>query len=420
MIIPENTSVIVIDDDINEGIPLLKTLSSLGIPATYFTGDMQELPSKKFYGVRVVFLDLFLMPGDDPEKQIPNGINVLRNIISIDNGIFFIVVWTKYEKKMNILRKGLKKEGFKFVLISWPKNSFKDTEGNFNFATNIMTEKLNEKMSGLGVFQLFMMWENIVQKSSSKIVKDFSDFYDFDKNWNEKLANVFLKLAEGFSGRHLAGLDDKEKIKSALLSFNSAFMDTLESEIRKYNTENVNISFSDAPTSISNNIIGRINTKFMIEIDKVPSSFPGNVYYCNHIGCNIKKVDKKELFDSANYYQSEKAKIYKIRHIIVEISPMCDFLQNKRKICRMLPGVLIPEKYGEKIKKNAGYIYKSEFVEFEKKIYYLVFDLRFFCSIAPQDLEGEIPIFRLRHQLLIDIQSKLASHVNRPGVMSVR
>jgi hypothetical protein len=430
MIIPENMGVIVIDDDLSEATPLLNALYMNGIPVIYFTG--QEESDKKLIknylcGIRVIFLDLFLVPEvQSPEYQISNGINVLQNIISKGNGMFLIIAWTKHSDLMKsqdeFFKAKLKEAEFNTILLSLEKRSCQkpdlDEEGKPIYDMDIISDKVREKLQEVGAFHLFMIWEDIIRKSSSKIVNDFSGFHEFDENWNKNMVDVFMKLAEGFSGKHLARLDDKEKIKSALFSFNSAFMDTLESEIRNYNTENFNISFSYPPTNIDDNIIGCINTKLLLEMNN-NLTIPGNIYDYSGIETDIKKVKPSDLFDPDYYKENKKQIKSEVEYIILEISPLCDYTQKKWETCRILPGLLIPQVYEEQIRERTDYIYKSKLIKFEEKPCCLVFDFRFFASIEPDKLKDKSPKFRLRYQLLVDIQSKLASHINRPGVMLV-
>jgi len=430
MITPENMGVVVIDDDINEATPLLDALYMNGIPVIYFTGQREgdkRLIKNPLYGIRVVFLDLFLIPAvSNAESQISNGISVLQNIISTSNGMFLIIAWTKHSDLMKPLdpffKAKLKEAGFNTILLTLEKGSCQkpepDEEGKPIYDMDIISERVKEKLQEVRAFHLFMIWEDIIRKSSSRIVNDFSGFHEFDENWDRNMVDVFIKLAEGFSGKQLAVLDDKEKTKSALFSFNSAFMDTLESEIREYNTENVDISFPDVPTSIDNNIIGRINTKLLLDMNN-NLTIPGNIYDYTGIETDIKKVKPSDLFDPKYYKENKKQIKSEVEYIILEISPLCDYAQKKREICRILPGLLIPSIYGEQIRERTDYIYKSKLIKFEEKLCCLIFDFRFLASIEPDKLKDKSPKFRLRYQLLVDIQSKLASHINRPGVMFV-
>jgi hypothetical protein len=77
-----------------------------------------------------------------------------------------------------------------------------------------------------------------------------------------------------------------------------------------------------------------------------------------------------------------------------------------------------PKEHSKKIK-NANYIYKSPYFEANGRIFYLVFDLRILTSLSFDTLKKKKPVFRVKHEFLVDVQSCLARHMNRPGVISL-
>jgi hypothetical protein len=119
--------------------------------------------------------------------------------------------------------------------------------------------------------------------------------------------------------------------------------------------------------------------------------------------------------------------------ILLEVSPSCDYSQNKWKLHRQIPGVLWPIEYistkihskEKEIVNQADYIYKSPTFLYCKKMYKMVFDLRDFSTSNFNDIKNykeklsfrplNPPLFRIRHNLLIEIQSQISKHINRPG-----
>ncbi len=413
MNLPEDGRIVVIDDVFEEGMPLVKALSAEGFPVTYFTGDIKELPKKSFSGIRVIFLDIVLGTEGQPDKtKISTAISVIEKIVSKKNGPFLVIAWTKHEELIKQMEKALKNEKFQAVMLNLEKDACKDKNEKYNM--RLVRQKLAEKAQEIGMFHLFIIWENLIHRAAGKIVNDFSGFWEFDKNWNEEIAKTFLKLAEGYAGRQLNRSDSKEVIRKSLFSFNTNFMDALESEIRNFNIPELNISFEKCPNLTNEGIIAKINSKLLIE-EETENIFPGNVYE----GLEVKKVDISELFSGKiNKYEQQKELLSRTKRISLEVSPYCDYAQNKWKTSRLLSGVLWPSKFDKKIKK-ADYIYKSPLIMRDNKLWRMIFDFRYFTSVEFDRLKNKTPLFRVRHELLVDIQSKLAAHVNRPGVMSV-
>jgi len=409
MNIPRDGRAVIIDDEPKEALPLIRVLAKNGVPITYFTAEFEELPEQPLDGVRLVFLDLKLIPSIEPKMVISTLVNTLSRIVNADNGPYFIILWSKHEpdyKKAfeDKFNQDEELERIKpLAVISLEKDTYIERDGKeirFNDdAIHKIEIKLKEKLQELGIYHLFVIWENLVHRSTGKIVHDFADFYRFDEKWNENMSSVFLKLAEGFAGKQLDKSDAGEIIKNSLFSFNSAFMDTLESEIRSYDSETVGLSFNDVSKDVSEKIVGAINTKLLLAMEKSESilPLPGNVYRFsdiyegedphqrsmiyefidpNQMQCrffkqknvDIESMDGKEQkqlkreFDE--YFKKVRNQINDVsKMILVEVSPYCDYAQNKWKISRIIKGFLWPYKQEfEGILKRADFSYISPII----------------------------------------------------------
>ena len=413
MNLPEDGRIVVIDDISEEGMPLVKALSTEGFPVTYFTGDIKELPKKPLLGIRVIFLDIVLgTEGQSDKTKISTAISVIEKIVNNENGPFLVITWTKHEELIKQMEEALKNEKFQVVMLNLEKNACKDENGKYNIKP--IRQKLAEKVREIGMFHLFIIWENVVHRAAGKIVNDFSEFWEFDENWNQRMIETFLKLAESYAGRQLNGSNKEEVIRNSLFSFNGTFLDTLESGIRNYSVPSLNVSFEGCDEEVKEEIKGKINSKLLI-VEEAEKHLPGNVYQSFDIG----KVDVSDLFNgSLDQYRQEEELLSKIKYIFIEISPCCDYTQDKWKTSRLLPGVLWPIDSDRKIKK-ADFIYKSPIIMQDNKLWLMVFDFRHFTSVEFDKIRNKTPLFRMRHELLVDIQSKLAAHVSRPGVMFV-
>ncbi len=232
--------------------------------------------------------------------------------------------------------------------------------------------------------------------------------------WNEKISSVLFQLAKAYVGKKTEDMKNDEIVINAFLSFNGAFIDTLESLIRNYKAFAKNLT----KNNITENIIGKINKKLLLFIDnKTRNPEPGNVYKIgNKIGT---KFDLKELFEGALGNYAEKNDLEsKIRYFFLEVSPSCDFAQNNWRVHRCLSGIMWPHAHVKKLKKSE-FNYKSPLIEIDNGLYYLVFNLRYLTSLPIGKLNKKKALFRVRHGLLVDVQSHLARHINRPGIVSL-
>ena len=112
--------------------------------------------------------------------------------------------------------------------------------------------------------------------------------------------------------------------------------------------------------------------------------------------------------------------------IQIEVSPLCDYLQGKLKLSRFVYGVLMPASVdinGNKVNvndllnKHALYMYVSPLIKYEKNLYRIVVDFRYFKAENSAIWKGKQPLFRLRKEILNDIQIRLSSHINRLGIL---
>ncbi len=106
--------------------------------------------------------------------------------------------------------------------------------------------------------------------------------------------------------------------------------------------------------------------------------------------------------------------------IELNITPLCDYAQEKAKRYRILPGVMIKSGYREHLNFAPSYLYISDAdFRIDNVDYLFLFDFRFLYSLVKKEMEEKIVKCRLKQQLLSDIQIKLGSHVNRSGVVFV-
>ena len=416
MNLPTNGRIIVVDDTPDEAIPLLNCLSKNGHPAYYFKGDSPDDLPNDLDGIRLVFLDMELGTGgaDDKSKASKTAM-ILKKIISENNGPVIVVAWTTYP---NIYKKFCEysdKLIFPVLALKIDKNSCQDADG---YNIDLIWKNIQAQLSHVESLNVFITWENILHKSSQNIVSRFSNFDEIREDWNSGLASIFLRLARGNLAKRLDKNNPDDVIKSALHSLNGTFFDETEKEIIKTNYSSLfKISFDGIDEQQQMPLIdGKINSQLTITDAIVDGeTFPGNVYD----DIEIPKVPIKDLY-KGDLDASSKKSIWDeySKNIFLETTPQCDFVQKKSAVSRMIPGLIWPMELLEKLGQR-DYIYTSPIIEYNGHLCRLVFDLRLFTSVPYDTLKDKKPLFMLQHEVLNDIQSRLAAHVSRLGVLSV-
>lgn len=75
MDLPKNGSVVIIDDQIMEALPLMNALAKRGVSYSYYDGKSKNYPTVPLDNVRLIFLDMHL-------DEAAVGTTNTKNIIS--------------------------------------------------------------------------------------------------------------------------------------------------------------------------------------------------------------------------------------------------------------------------------------------------------------------------------------------------
>ena len=103
MELPKNGSIVIIDDKINEAIPLMTALAKRGVAYIYYDGKPRNYPEETLDSVRFVFLDMHLdevAGAAGGNKNIVSSlIGGLDAVVGEDNGPYIIMVWSKHDSQ---------------------------------------------------------------------------------------------------------------------------------------------------------------------------------------------------------------------------------------------------------------------------------------------------------------------------------
>ncbi len=281
IILPENGSVVVIDDRFEEALPIIRTFARESIPVTFYHGyKADDLPISPKQIVRIVIADLQLYEGQTDGSVIAKGlINILQQIIGPENGPYILLAWSKKEtlflqdlkseisklttwvrpvfiaslKKSDCLKRLIKKADNSEIveriikeLSGFDEDDLKnirnviesnldDSEETIFEATDDALEKietrLKEELIKQGVFHLFMIWENLVKRSGAKLVKELSSLMTLDEYWEPNMRNILKRMGIAMLGQNPT--DREGMIRASLSTMGSSFSDTLDLEIKE-------------------------------------------------------------------------------------------------------------------------------------------------------------------------------------------
>lgn len=192
----------------------------------------------------------------------------------------------------------------------------------------------------------------------------------------------------------------------------------------------------------SNNLIFQINEKLNLSSDITDINTPGNIIFYDEDKLfgellnkilsifklkNIIKTKKPDLEEtvlrreSNAEFKSIKNEIKKTwQKVGIIVTLVCDFAQKNNHIYnRIVKGLLIEKKFKDCIDNNSEALFILPFpILINNLEYLLVLDFRFFSTEQlPSSINLNQIKYRARQELLSEIQSKLARHINRQGLL---
>lgn len=427
MILPNNGKVVIIDDEPKDVKALMFALTKEKMPFLLFQdagGDDLPPANSPIENVRLVFLDLDLGLGGLGEIEMIRVVQGRMVRVINKNNPYVLVIWSNHEDKLSKLLLDEFDNGFKdykpIAYCSLDKTVLKINDHKQIVET--IRQELKNCLSSFESFNAFLFWESMVNKSSGEIFNGFTKIFDFNKNWDNNIKAFFYRLAKANVGDAKVNLiSDEKRLQLALETINSALIDSIEKNI-KGGSDILKLAIKEANAEITSKNLNEINTTLHILFSEHLEHFePGNIYFQN-------------ISDEAMVIEIVKNTFIKkyVEEIIntnpqtikIDITPVCDYSQDKG-YTRLLSGILINGKYKTvEIKKGSTPIFIYDLcpvLNINSDSYYLVFDFRYFKSLKQEYIAEYFskPTYKIRSQLLTDLQACLSNHINRPGIVSV-
>jgi hypothetical protein len=411
--------VVVIDDEWPGVEVLVKSLAKLGVPYYYFDGSIDDLPANPIEGIRFVFLDIELADtrgADDKNKASALAARIFR-IVGEGNGPYFIVFWTQHSEVIPYVLEYLAPKAPPVQWINLEKPN-KNAPGD-EWSIQAVTRKIEDKLNNIGAFRLYVEWENILNLAGAKFVNDFSSLVPRDPDnpteWSIGTSTLFHKLYSTYSGSS-AECSAEDKFRGACTLLNQSFSDTLQRATQKGLT--LPSGFDLKGGKLADNVIPKINTALFIDSSGNSSISTGSIIF----------------LDDEQFSNDLQKAIFKngkapgdLRLCSVIVTPECDLAHNKifcrtengnESIChRLLYGLCFPsvgnlDKICIEKGRDARFVIEPFWHEGKSKTIIFHFGT---LSKSHKIEQSGTPAFSLRRDLIFDLQSKAANHVNRLG-----
>lgn len=479
MELPNGGRIAIVDDCVNEIMPLISILNKQNISVVYYEGTKESLPSSPQTGIRLVFLDLRFGPVIDPKTIVANAVKVLEKIISPKNGPYALVTWSSTGEKHTVaLRNRLKKSNIApEIIVSISKDEFFETVETVDIAKiedalkasdldsaeisrvkddiigiiypeGISTHKrfrpemyddlskvILKSIKNAGLLELFVKWENEIGNAISDVTSGIFGFLPDGDTSNDKMQIVIDYLARNSLEQLYEDADDKDCLSAAVRELNSMYPFFYENNTQGIDKE-IKAKFKKCKKNpyMSSNA-SSINSWKMIRTSS-GKNMPGQLYidkekrFSWRYLIDEKKL-KKENPDNIQYEKNYKiiekdlVRNKEIIYILLNINGECETAQKKAPFMKLVPGVLIPaEVYKTQNKANKlidinntkESFSKFAPIHYKEKDYIILFNLNQPLYIEFSEAVNYKILFELNRRYLMAVRQAIANNYAKQGV----
>ena len=435
--------VIVVDDDEDDALPILKAFAKKGIPAAFFDGSLRGLPLKddRLTGVRLAILDMDLIGGGASEKSKAAAlVKRIEKILSPNNGPYAVLAWTNHPDLLDFFEdyvfsaKDVPKPIFSIMITKAECRNKRGKLGNLA----LISKKLDDKLMQVSPLMFLQAWEEKCFSAATEVTNTLSDLASCEAaeldEWRNLWKTQLLKLMHAMSGEAVGTKLSEDLVLGGLYSsLNPLHTDRLESNTAALSASLNSTEIIKAPADPGIERKARINSMLHLSFENLGHFSAGNLYKFASKRKpkwlpNIHQLFEDFIHGEKGTEQTSK-KIYEISKssvpVIVEVSAACDHAQKNIRVARFIFGLIIPAAKRKKLNYSAGFIWEFGPFFLEKLIadagqYYFYFSAR---DIVMLDLKKALKmkaVARIRRQALSDLQFWLAHHSARPGMMLLR
>jgi hypothetical protein len=438
--------VVVVDDEFNEAMPMIKAFSRAGVPTAYFNGTTQsELPSptRRLHGVRLAILDMDLGVGGSPENKASTLVQVLGKIIAPKNGPYGVLIWTNHPDLESLALKYIseRSEAPRPVFVAkmhkadffsgLPKAGSPPT-----FALARLSRALRAELVENSPLECLQVWEALCFRAATNVTNQLGevaateapDLAQWRKAWQDEALPLLLAIGKAQAGKNLSAENCMLSIFLALTPLHGDRLDLLaEGTTVGLSTHVARIMAASGTSQVDRK--AKVNSMLHLGSDHLEQFSPGNAYvwgksnkptFLPAIGGIL--VGAADVSSPKKERQNLDVLRSNARLCGVEITPICDYAQGKMGLARIIAGFVLPAGYGKSVRK-AGYLkcfgplYLPKTRVTASDSYNIYLDARHVVSAELALVKTLTPIARVRSQLLADIQLWAAYQASRQGVM---
>ncbi|WP_110932638.1 hypothetical protein [Paenibacillus bouchesdurhonensis] len=312
MVLSSINKVLIIDDQIEEALPIMKALSTKGVYSLFWDGKVKNKPEVPLNDVRLVILDMRFSTVTDSHTINSTLFGYLISAISSDNGPYILCMWSKHNNEyLSLFKEEIKKQSRvpqPYLITSLEKKDFinlvddiyKTTRNQLaatvsNISNPSIEEEIMEifetlplysehgevsidkllmeldnRLSEMNALSTLLLWEKTVSQASNILVNNVAVLSDTGYNWNKNILNIIQRLAIANAGKSLgSSITTAGYVTNAFASLNQMLPDELWNQMQVLEIDEQQFQYMSDP-SITHSIdedeysISKIN-KFIVK-----------------------------------------------------------------------------------------------------------------------------------------------------------
>lgn len=427
--LPKNGRITIIDDRQDEAAPLMRLLSKNNIPFNYYSGTrVEHLPDEPNKNkLRVLFLDLNIFELNKQPKDVISSIHsILKRIIPDNPNPYLLIIWSKQtedylnELKTHFKTKLPKKSPAKIIFLQ--KSNYFDFQEDGSYlekddCLDLIRTDLSNNLEDISILRNFIEWENLVHESSSEVINRITSFHSVDDKWDRNTKGIIYELAKAVIGRdRITNTTNKKMLANALLNFNGQLSDGITQKM-----------FHNGVGEIDDLVARQTNIDIKSHLNTFLHTLPilddtllfetGNLFILRS------KKTIQEIISAPFFKERTITTVLRTNPLLVklDITPVCDYSQDKSYI-RTLLGIAISSEHLNIIKADKKeFHYHTPVFRIRNTNKFILFDFRYTKMYHQQEFRKRNikPSFKMRQEIVSDIQVRLASQLSRLGIVTV-
>jgi hypothetical protein len=437
--------VLLLDDEAEEALPVIRAFSKVGVPTVFFDGREGGLPTKsrQLRGVRLAILDMNLGVTGADNTIASTLVQTFSKIISPENGPYGVLIWTNHPDLKDAVARYIHEHATlpkPVFIVMLKKAAFKTAGskgGKTGFSMGKLSKELLKVLAENSPLECMQVWEGACFSAATNVTNAIAELSDLNPDpdqwrqaWRQEALKLLLVIGRARAEEHLTPENCIPSIFLALNPLHSDRMDVVVEELSEDLSGHVN-QIMTATGESKPERKGKINSMLHLGSDRLEVFNPGNLFVFGKRNKPSFMPSMKDALQDciegnpAQLQPNTQAIMDNARLCGVEITPVCDHAQDKMGLSRIIAGFAVPWDHQKKIKGRAQFLKTMGPFYFAERAltagaYMLFLNSRYVAAAKPGLVKKLRAVARVRPQLLADVQSWASYQAARQGVMLLK